>query len=127
MPKKKYINKTCKKHGLTEYVLESRGYYRCKTCRVEQVTKSRRNRKLKLVKHFGGKCKICGYDKCPNALHFHHSDPEKKSFGISEKGVTISFKSAKLEAEKCILVCANCHAELHYQQENTEPSPKGKV
>ena len=62
MPKK-YTKKLCKKHGETKYVLEKRGYYRCMKCRVEHVTESRKNKKRKLVKHFGGKCIICGYDK----------------------------------------------------------------
>lgn len=55
---------------------------------------------------------ICGYDRHPSALHFHHVDPESKSFVLSRHGVTRSFAEAAAEADKCVLLCANCHAEV---------------
>lgn len=61
---------------------------------------------------FGGKCKLCGYNKCHRALHFHHLDPDKKSFGISEKGSTHSWDKMVEESKKCVLLCSNCHAEV---------------
>lgn len=76
------------------------------------VTKSRRERKKKLVAHFGGKCTRCGYSKSVVALQFHHPDPNK-DFGISDRGVTKSYAKLLAEAEKCVLLCANCHAEEH--------------
>lgn len=76
------------------------------------VTIKRRRNKEKLVELFGGKCTRCGYNKCIGALQFHHKDDDK-SFGIAEKGRTPSFDSLVEEAKKCILICANCHAELH--------------
>ncbi|MEY3311647.1 MAG: hypothetical protein RL348_980, partial [Bacteroidota bacterium] len=60
----KTIIKECIKHNITYHILEKRGYYRCKKCRSEAVSKHRRNRKQKLISHFGGRCKLCGYDKC---------------------------------------------------------------
>jgi len=60
----------------------------------------------------GDKCAICGYDKSPRALGFHHIVPNEKSFAISSKN-THSFESSAEESKKCILVCANCHAEIH--------------
>ena len=71
-----------------------------------------------LVDYKGGKCEICGYNKCLGALEFHHLNPEEKEFTISKKNVnnnTIKIEDLKREADKCILVCANCHAELHYK------------
>jgi len=106
------IIKECKLHGTTDFVLEGRGYYRCKKCRVEAVTRNRVNRKKKLIEHFGGKCAICGYSKCQGVLHFHHLDPSKKSFGMADKGVTRSWEAAIAEASKCIILCANCHGEV---------------
>jgi len=69
--------------------------------------------KLYLVKYKGGKCQIesCGYDKCVEALEFHHLDPDKKDFGIG--GKTKSIEKLKAEVDKCIMVCANCHREIH--------------
>jgi hypothetical protein len=111
--KEKYIFKECKHHGNTEYILEpSRNAYRCKKCRVRSVSNRRRKVKEKLVKEFGGHCKICNYNKCIGALEFHHLDPSKKEFGLSINGVTKKYKDMLKEAKKCILVCANCHREL---------------
>jgi len=67
--------------------------------------------KLKAIEYKGGKCQICGYNKCTRSLQFHHLDPNKKDFGIS--GGTKSFEKLKPELDKCILVCANCHGEIH--------------
>jgi len=61
----------------------------------------------------GNKCKICGYKKCQRALSFHHIDPSKKEFDLSSKGLTRSWEKIQLEIKKCILVCANCHMEIH--------------
>jgi len=76
---------------------------------------SRKALKEKLVKYKGGKCEICGYDKCIAALDFHHMDPNKKDFNIGGSGV-ISFEKCKKEVDKCILVCSNCHREIHYKE-----------
>lgn len=65
------------------------------------------------IAYKGGKCQICGYDKCVGALEFHHLDPTQKDFGISAKGYTRSWDKNKQELNKCILVCANCHREIH--------------
>ena len=102
----------CKKHGLTEFVLRKDGKYRCKKCTSENVDKRRRKLKHELVKYKGGKCEICGYDKCEAALDFHHLNPDEKEFQLSS-GNTCSLEKMKKEADKCILVCANCHREIH--------------
>jgi hypothetical protein len=86
-----------------------------------KLSVSRRRRKLKVmaVEYMGGKCVMCGYNKCVNALHFHHLDPSKKEFTISS-GNTIKFETIKTELEKCILICANCHAETHFKEKESE-------
>mgnify|MGYP000862484749 CR=1 FL=1 len=105
--------KVCKKHGETEHVKESGGYLRCKKCRVEAVSNRRKNVKRKLIEYAGGKCIHCGYDRCDGVLQFHHRDPKEKSFAIAKSGLTRSFDKLKAEVDKCDLVCANCHAEVH--------------
>ena len=64
------------------------------------------------MREAGGSCSLCGYDRYAGALQFHHLDPEVKSFSLSERGISRSLAKARLEVAKCILVCANCHAEL---------------
>ena len=107
----KFIEKNCKHHGETTFVLEGRGTYRCKKCRVESVTKRRRLLKEKLVHSAGGKCSLCGYNKFIGALEFHHKDPNEKDFGLAK--ANLSYEKAFKEIQKCILVCANCHREMH--------------
>ena len=111
--------KECKKHGLFEHALECFGTknqrYRCKKCRSEAVQRKRLNLKKKAVQYKGGKCCKCGYDKCQDALDFHHVNPNEKDFAISAKGYLKSWEKIKTELDKCLLVCANCHREIHSQ------------
>lgn len=112
----KIVQKVCKKHGLTDYVyVESARKYKCKKCLHNSVTDRRRKNKEELVKYKGGKCEICGYDKCIDALEFHHLNPDEKEFGISNGNIK-SLNKLKKEVDKCILVCSNCHHEIHYKE-----------
>lgn len=79
---------------------------------ADAITIKRRAIKNMLIQRAGGKCVKCGYSKCNRALEFHHLDPNQKDFGIS-KNLTKSIDFLKSEADKCILLCANCHAEEH--------------
>jgi len=73
-----------------------------------------KKRKRDLVRLFGGKCCICGFDKYPEALEFHHINPEEKEFGLMEKGATTKALEKQLkELKKCIMVCSNCHKGIH--------------
>jgi len=110
--KEKYCDKFCKKHGLTKFVLEGRGYYRCLTCRRNFVLEHRRIKKEKLVSLLGGKCELCGYNKYLGALDFHHKDPSQKKFALSVRGLSYSWETCVQEARKCMLLCANCHREI---------------
>ena len=68
--------------------------------------------KLKAIEYKGGKCERCGYDKNKDVLEFHHKNPQKKEFSISSN-FNRSWESLKKELDKCIILCANCHRELH--------------
>ncbi len=83
---------------------------------VQAVTKSRKKRKEELIKYRGGKCENCGYNKINSALQFHHKNPNEKDFNIG--GRNYSFEIMKKEVDKCILVCANCHCEIHEEIRN---------
>lgn len=78
------------------------------------VCKRRRQLKFKLIEYKGGKCQRCGYDKkIPRAYAFHHLDPKTKDFNVS--GVSVSWERMTEEVDKCILLCQNCHAEVHHE------------
>jgi len=108
----RHIERRCPQHGRTRFVLENRGSYRCMKCRRADVSAWRRRAKQRLVEEAGGKCKACGYDRYLGALQFHHLDPSTKTFSLSRRGCTRAFAELKAEAAKCVLLCANCHAEV---------------
>lgn len=122
------LQDVCRHHGLTEFFLQKRGAYRCRRCANEAVSEWRRRVKRTLVEEAGGACVLCGYDRCPAALHFHHLDPSQKEFVISRQGVTRSLAEARKEAAKCVLLCANCHAEVEagYASLDGAVSPSGE-
>ena len=80
----------------------------------KRVQKWRLRQKQRAIDYKGGKCSACGYNKCPDALDFHHLDPTEKEFGLASSGITRAWERVKKELDKCILLCANCHRELHY-------------
>lgn len=121
MNKEKYIEQECQIHGKTKHIyVENSNKYICVKCRSSAVQRKRYNLKHKLVEYKGGKCEICGYNKCDAALEFHHLNPNEKDFGIAYKGYTRNFDECKKEVDKCILVCANCHRELHENERNKD-------
>lgn len=80
---------------------------------AERKTMIRQVLKQKTLEYKGAKCNLCGYNKCIGALHLHHLDPSKKSFNLSCYKST-KWLDYKNEADKCIVLCANCHSELHW-------------
>jgi transposase len=102
----------CSRHGETDFWLAGTGYYRCKQCRSAAVARRRRKVKAILVEEAGGACCLCGYDRTMRALHFHHLEPSQKRHEINAKGVAIAIDKLRVEAQKCVLLCSNCHAEV---------------
>lgn len=83
----------------------------CKPC-YNQIQKDKHKElKQRLVDYKGGQCVVCSYQKSLAALDFHHLDPSKKEIKIGQTRRT--FEKLKREVDKCILVCRNCHAEIH--------------
>jgi hypothetical protein len=94
-----------------------RAKYLCK------AVSKRRKRLGEMAREYkGSKCAVCGYNKCSRALVFHHLNPEEKDFGLSSRGLTRSWERIKKELDKCILLCANCHMEVH---DNITQLPEG--
>ena len=78
---------------------------------VQGVISWRQRKKAELIKYKGGACEHCGYNKSTWALQFHHRDPSQKDMNIG--GKSVSFETLKTEVDKCLMLCANCHAEEH--------------
>ena len=80
----------------------------------EAVKRWRENTKTRLVEAMGGKCVICEYTKCHDALEFHHINPAEKEFGLGAiRGSIVSWSKIVEEAKKCVLLCSRCHREIH--------------
>lgn len=83
----------------------------CYDCMPEGTQLTRGMFLAKIKEARGGKCIKCGYDKCIKALEFHHIDPSQKDFTISNDRFRL--QEAVEESKKCVLICSNCHKELH--------------
>jgi len=92
---------------------DTRTYADRRAYMVQAVTKRRKKIREMAREYKGGKCMICGYGKCPDALDFHHRNPKDKEFALSDGGLTRSWDRVKKEIDKCVLICANCHREVH--------------
>lgn len=101
------ICKVCGKEY--EYKRNGSSKHICNSCRQAYRSKVLKH---KAVIYKGGKCEICGYDKCEYALEFHHTDSLEKEFAISHK-YNNSWEKIRDELDKCIMICSNCHREIH--------------
>lgn len=99
----------CKQQKTEQNILKKK--LNCPT----RIKDYRHRRKQKALDYKGNCCQNCGYDKCARALHFHHQDPSIKDGNISQMITSQKVKWELIQAEldKCILLCANCHAEEH--------------
>lgn len=112
--KKMFCSNNCKqKHHYNQTKSNPNSYF-------TQVIRGYR-RKLKLIDSKGGKCEICGYDKNIAALEFHHIDSSQKEFSLDARRLSNSkWDSLIEEANKCILLCSNCHREIHNPEYSKE-------
>lgn len=78
----------------------------------------RRKKKADLVAYKGGECERCGQVYLPDVYDFHHRDPTTKKFTLDVSRMSAVRWSAIIEeADKCHLLCANCHREIHALKE----------
>lgn len=104
LQKKEFTCVECKK----KYKQKTRNLI-CSTCRNKKI---RHVQKKKAIEYKGGRCIVCGYNKCYNSLDFHHLNGLEKKFSLSTSWQK-SWKEIEEEIKKCVLLCRNCHAELH--------------
>jgi len=102
------IKKCCKSFNIASY---------SELSNYEKVRLKRKKIKILAVIYKGGKCEKCGYNKCVEALSFHHDNPEEKEFTISYYS-NASWSKIKKEIDKCTLLCVNCHSAIHANQQN---------
>lgn len=75
------------------------------------------HKKQIILEKTGGACTVCGYRKNLAALVFHHTDPATKCFQLTNQALAYrAWDSIQNELAKCVLLCQNCHHELHHPQ-----------
>lgn len=123
------IHNTKKLHNKTENITNYCSWHTCKKplggnqtkycskkCKTKTLVNNHRCKlKDKAIHYRGGQCEICGYKNCIAALEFHHKNNKQKNFGISKSGCTRSWEKIQKELDLCILVCSNCHKEIHWK------------
>jgi hypothetical protein len=81
-----------------------------------------RNKKVEKVRKWVNEQRALGCEKCGESrfyvIDFHHIDPETKKYTLGNQAIFSSWKATKEEVAKCIRLCANCHRELHYLEQN---------
>lgn len=92
---------------------EKRSYRSRREYLLRAVQLQRKKIRQLAIAYKGGKCSRCGYDRCLEALEFHHISSDSKDFGISARGHSRSWERTKAELNKCVLLCANGHREIH--------------
>ena len=109
--------KVCGKCGKSFIVKDNafnrRYCYDCVPSTPKSGAQNRQIIKQWALEYKGSKCEKCGYNKCSEALEFHHKNPEEKDFNLSDRNLILDWQEIKKELDKCILVCANCHREIH--------------
>lgn len=80
----------------------------------QRVKEWRARTKERIVIAMGGACVCCGYNTCHSVLHCHHTDPTQKEFSFGAiRANPAQWSTIVDELMKCVLVCANCHGEIH--------------
>lgn len=109
-------NKICPIHGDTIHSVYRNGNSGnreyCNKCQTEKVMERVEKHREMAYNEFGRECKVCKYNRCLNALEYHHLDPNKKD-GQPSKIMYRSWENIKKELSGCIILCANCHREVH--------------
>jgi hypothetical protein len=99
---------------------EKRRYADRREYLIQAVRLRRKKVRSMALEKAGGKCRLCGYDRCLDALEFHHRDSDGKDFSVLNRGYTRSWSRVEAEIAKCLLLCANCHREVHAGQRSIE-------
>lgn len=108
--KQKDLNRICKICG-KNYIYSRKGSHYKNLCVTCQTKFYRQRLKKRAIEYKGGKCTICGYNRCDRNMHFHHLDPKIKKFNININP-SVSWEKMKEELDKCILICCLCHGEI---------------
>jgi hypothetical protein len=104
--------RACRRCGRLYQFDHSKGH-KATICNSCSANARRSEMKERALEYKGQCCQLCGYNRCKRSLVFHHLDPAKKEWSVNFKQMARSWMSLKRELDKCVLLCANCHGEVH--------------
>jgi len=128
------ICKTCRVNKpLDEYHVMSKSpdghQYDCRVCFNKKKMETYFKKSEDLFEYKGGKCAHCDLRDLehPEIYDYHHIDPATKIASVKViMGCTL--EKVRAEADKCLLLCANCHRKEHARMKKetkaNEPQPK---
>ena len=92
----------------------------CHTAFMKQIYDDKKSFVANIKAHI--RCQKCG-EKREYTLDFHHIDPNEKESDIVRM-TSNKYRIDKVldEIAKCIVLCANCHREFHYLNDNYQIS-----
>jgi len=107
-----------KEQSKKSYQKNKEKYQKYYQSNAAKLKRNARNYELKRLSEFEQwkrtlSCSKCG-ENHPACIEFHHVDPSKKEKTISY--LRNSKKKLQEELKKCIVLCANCHRKLHYEE-----------
>ena len=105
----KYV---CRQCGVTFDYSRNKGHRRT-MCAICSVRNARHKRKKLALDYKGSCCQICKYDRCDRSLVFHHINPTTKDIKLTATNMCRNWEEVKKELDKCVLLCNNCHGEVH--------------
>lgn len=108
---KDYCCKYCGETDSSKFFQKNKMKSCCAKCHTLHVHQKKREIKLRGIEYLGGHCHRCGYQGVPAVYDFHHKDQNQKEF--SWGGKRTNWENLKKELDKCQLLCANCHREIH--------------
>ncbi len=106
-----YKDKQKEKEYKRQYYILNAEYIKKENAERKKIHRIKLTKFINRIKILFG-CNICGYNKCANVLHFHHTGDKEKGISVMRRN-TVSIKVLKKEIRKCVILCANCHGEVH--------------
>jgi hypothetical protein len=116
----KLVDYNCKRCGETNpenFYTSNGAKSKCKKCHTMETHHRQRMMKPKAVDYLGGKCEDCGLIQNNNSwlFDFHHKDPSIKEWDWGSRR-TSNWEKMKVEIDKCVLLCSNCHRTRHQME-----------
>lgn len=96
------------------HYLKNKNKYKARA-KVSNKKARKKNKHLVNTYKLNKGCSVCGYNKCYAALDFHHVDEKKENISIMARQ-SYSWNNIQKEIDKCIVICSNCHRELHVRE-----------